>query len=224
MGSYEYWPPIMAEVLIEAGTVNLAKKAEWLVSYIWLPEGYDVNEINPTSIMFEGQIAAGEVLLDDQQQLVTAMFSLAKVVDILEAGDEVEVTISGKLTNRERFEGTDVIRVIDKGRQKPHPNTNVAPEIFITSPEDNDIIDPGPTKTIIEAQAVDIDGNVVEVRFFVNDILVGIDQNKGNGWSSEFSPGSSDIYTITAVAIDNNRAETVSQPIVVDVSAGTIPR
>lgn len=41
-------------------------------------------------------------------------FSRVKVQQILEA-DEVELIISGELFNGARFEGTDTIRIIDKG-------------------------------------------------------------------------------------------------------------
>jgi len=41
-------------------------------------------------------------------------FGRADVQDILEAG-EVELIISGELVDGAKFEGTDTIRVIDKG-------------------------------------------------------------------------------------------------------------
>jgi hypothetical protein len=41
-------------------------------------------------------------------------FSRAEVQDTIEAG-EVELIVSGELFNGAKFEGTDTIRVIDKG-------------------------------------------------------------------------------------------------------------
>lgn len=45
-------------------------------------------------------------------------FSRSEVQGILDVG-QVELTISGELTDGTVFEGTDIIRVIDKGNRKP---------------------------------------------------------------------------------------------------------
>ncbi|GAI85837.1 unnamed protein product, partial [marine sediment metagenome] len=39
------------------------------------------------------------------------------VQSILDAGDEVDVTVSGELTDSTPFGGSDTIRVIDKGKK-----------------------------------------------------------------------------------------------------------
>ncbi|MBA7669266.1 hypothetical protein ES703_77395 [subsurface metagenome] len=53
----------------------------------------------------------------DEQEQVAIKFSRSEVQAILNAG-EVELTITGQLTDGTAFEGTDVIRVIDEGRKK----------------------------------------------------------------------------------------------------------
>ena len=45
-------------------------------------------------------------------------FDRQSVIDILPVGDEVNVTVTGKLFDKTAFEGSDTIRVIDKGKGK----------------------------------------------------------------------------------------------------------
>ena len=117
MGAYEYSPPIPAEVRIIPRTINLASKGKWITCYIWLPEDYDVADIDPNSVVLEGEIEPEWFAVDEQQQVAIVRFRRSEVQEILNTG-QVELTITGQLTDGTIFEGTDVIRVIDKGKKK----------------------------------------------------------------------------------------------------------
>jgi hypothetical protein len=110
-------PPIQAEIDIDPDTLNLAGKGKWITCYIWLPEGYDVADVNSYSVFLEDEIGAEWILVDEEEQNVMTKFSRSEVQEMLEPGD-VELTISGELADGTRFEGTDTVRVIDKGRTK----------------------------------------------------------------------------------------------------------
>ena len=115
MGAYEYSPSIPAEVRIVPRTFNLASKGNWVTCYIWLPDEYDVADIDPNSIIFKDEIQAESFRVDEEQQVATARFKRSDVQAILEVG-EVELTVTGQLLNGTVFEGTDTIKVINKGR------------------------------------------------------------------------------------------------------------
>jgi len=113
MGAYEYRFTISAEARIVPQTINLASKGNWITCYIWLPEEYDVADIDPNSIFLESKIQPEQFSLNEDQQVAIAKFNRDKVQAILDVG-EIELTITGQLTDGTVFEATDKIKVIDK--------------------------------------------------------------------------------------------------------------
>lgn len=113
MGAYEYSPPIPAEARIAPRTINLASKGNWITCYIWLPEGYDVADIEPDSVFLEDEIKPDEFSADQQKQVAIAKFNREDLQAILEVGD-IELTITCQLTDGTNFEATDTIKVTDK--------------------------------------------------------------------------------------------------------------
>jgi hypothetical protein len=110
MGVYEY---IQAYVRIVPHTINLSSKGKWITSYIWLPDEYDVADIEPNSIFLEDEIQPEDFSVDQQKQVAVLRFSREDVQPILEVGD-VELIITCQLTDGTDFEGTDIIKVTDK--------------------------------------------------------------------------------------------------------------
>jgi hypothetical protein len=113
MGAYEYGQLISAEARIAPRTINLASKGNWITSYIWLPDEYDVADIEPNSIFLEDEIQPEDSSVDQQKQVATATFDREKVQSILNVGD-IELTITCQLTDGTSFEATDTIKVTDK--------------------------------------------------------------------------------------------------------------
>jgi len=117
---------IEADVEIEPKTFNLQSKGKLLTCHIWLPEDYNVADIEPNSVFLEGEpndIYAEWIWYNEKQNIVMAKFNRSEVQQILDVEDiieigEAELTVSGELDNGMVFVGTDVIRVIDKGGKK----------------------------------------------------------------------------------------------------------
>ena len=128
-----YYLPFGLDVDITPNTLNLSSKGRWITCRIWLPEDWDVADINSCSIFYGDEedgieIKASRIWFDEQEQVVMAKFDrdhseveemLVELYEIDELGKvEVELTVSGELANGTRFGGTDTIRVIDKGGKK----------------------------------------------------------------------------------------------------------
>ena len=107
-------PPITATVRIEPETLNLNSKGV-LTAFITLPEGLNVADIDLDTVECEGapavrgHVAGGHTFI--------AKFNRQDLVDV-PTGDEVTLTVTGKLVTGTPFAGSDTIRVIDKGGKK----------------------------------------------------------------------------------------------------------
>ena len=115
---------VPAAIDIDPDTLNLNSKGKWITCYIELPEGYDVEDIDVSTIKLNDQIPAeshptgiGDNDNDGIPDLMVK-FDRAAVQQMLQTGNEVEITVTGELTDGTLFEGTDTIRVIDKGGKK----------------------------------------------------------------------------------------------------------
>ncbi len=111
MGAYEFIP-LVAEVRIIPHTINLTNKGNWITAFLWLPEDYNVADIDPNSVFLEEQIKAERFLANEQEQVAMAWFIREDVQAILDVG-QVELSISGWLADGTVFEGSDVVKVID---------------------------------------------------------------------------------------------------------------
>ena len=114
MGAYEYSPPIPSDMRIIPRTINLRSKGQWIAAFIRLPEEYNVADIDPNSILLENEIKPDSFRLIEDEQTAIARFDREQVQSILDIG-EVELTITGQLTDGNLFEARDIIKVIDKG-------------------------------------------------------------------------------------------------------------
>ena len=96
-------------------TLNLNSKGRWITAYILPPEGYDVEDIDPGTIALgDGDFEVGGEYGEFDSNIAMVKFPRSEVQANLEAG-EVELTVSGEMIDGTLFEGTDTIRVIDKG-------------------------------------------------------------------------------------------------------------
>jgi len=109
---------------IKPDTLNLKSKGKWITCYIELPEGHNVDDIDISTILLNDQVPAeshptgiGDNDNDGVPDLMVK-FDRSAVQQILQASDDVEIVVTGELNDGTPFEGSDMIRVIDKGKKK----------------------------------------------------------------------------------------------------------
>lgn len=103
---------------INPDTLNLKSNGMWITCYIELPDGYDVVDINISTILLSDNVSAEDHPTNisdyDNDGIPDLMvkFDREAVQGILEPGESVAITVTGKLFDWTWFEGIDYIRVI----------------------------------------------------------------------------------------------------------------
>jgi hypothetical protein len=106
-------------------TLSLKGKGKWITAYIELPAGYDVADIDASTILLNDTVpavtdtkyafvtdAAKYITDNDKDGILERMvkFDRSAVSAILVVGDEIEITVTGDIAGTP-FEGTDTIKV-----------------------------------------------------------------------------------------------------------------
>jgi len=129
---------IPANINLEPETLNLKSNGEWITTYVELPEGYDVSNINVptinltnssgdiiTSVDLSAPATIGDYNGNGTSDLMvkfnrTVVVDYFSEIDIIEDGtgidEEIELVIAGELTDGTIFEGIGSIRLIKRGK------------------------------------------------------------------------------------------------------------
>jgi len=110
-------PVIYVEIDIKPTTLNLTSTSRWITCRIWLPEDYNVTDVNTATVYLEHQAQPEWIWFNQKQNLLMTKFNRSEIQNILEPAREVELTVSGYLLDGTYFLGTDTIKVINKGRK-----------------------------------------------------------------------------------------------------------
>jgi PKD repeat protein len=110
---------LTATVNIEPSTLNLKSKGKWITCYITLPEGYDVGDIDVSTILLDGIIPVersdivGDALMVKFDRAAVIQY-ITDVFGTLE--QQVMLRITGSLIQGTPFEGQDTITVFSRPR------------------------------------------------------------------------------------------------------------
>jgi len=117
MGADEIIEPVYVDVAITPTTLNLASNGKWITCYIWLPEGYDPDDVYCCIVIDGIEVEADRVHSNESGQYITAKFNRDDIDYLLEPGN-VELTVFCQTSDGTWFTGTDTITVLDKGNNK----------------------------------------------------------------------------------------------------------
>lgn len=116
--------PITVNVEYCPRTLNLKSEGKWITAFIELPKELDAYNVDAASIMLNGTILADKVHVEDSHLLVVK-FSRAEVIELIKdllekidfqcIGTEVSLTLTGKFTDGQTFQGNNTISVIHYG-------------------------------------------------------------------------------------------------------------
>lgn len=119
--------PISAAIDIDPDTLNLRSKGRWITTYIELPDGYNVSDINVATVNISdingqtvdipAQNHPTEIGDYDNDSIPDLMVKFDRLVveDNLSPGNAI-ITVCGILIDGTTFEGSDTIRVIKPGK------------------------------------------------------------------------------------------------------------
>lgn len=120
---FMFFSLIPTVVDIFPNTVNLKSGGRWIYAYIELPEGYTVEGIDVSTIKLEDAIVAtsqptaiGDYGADGINNLLVKFDRQALFVYLDGVTGEVELTLSGELSNGLHFEGSDTFFVVALGK------------------------------------------------------------------------------------------------------------
>ena len=120
---------IAVQVKISPSALNLKSKGNWINCEVRLPQGYDAADIDPATILLQGSLGA---IAPDRfvaaGQVAKMKFSRSGLQGIVEAGEQVVLTVTGSLELVDPdplvppvvvlFSGTDTIKVINPDDKK----------------------------------------------------------------------------------------------------------
>ena len=118
---------VPARLDFDPDTVSLSSRGKWVTCYIELPDGFDVNLIDGSTVELNGipaeigkqdwatpEANSSNIVDHDGDGVPERMvkFDLFYLQVLLTPGD-ADVTVSGELTDGTTFDGSDMIRVIE---------------------------------------------------------------------------------------------------------------
>jgi len=135
-GNWDIWfksfavaPLMHALIDIDPNTLNLRSKGKWITCYIELPEGYDVNGINVSTILLNGTVPAelhptevgdydGDGVPDlmvkfDRAEVTSYILANVNMTKLIEEKFmTITLTITGELDDGTPFQGSDTITIM----------------------------------------------------------------------------------------------------------------
>ena len=104
-------------VEIPEDTINLKEGYQCLSCYVWLPEEYNVADIDPDTILLNSKVGVASFEIKDELKLLITKFPWLQVKELLKPG-AFEFIVSGQLFDGTLFDSKDTVSVIDEEKEE----------------------------------------------------------------------------------------------------------
>jgi len=107
--TYSYIP---AEVEFHPETLNRKSQGKWVTVYIDLPDEYNEEDIDLSTIKLNGVVPAEESPTGIDDGILMVKFDRQAFIATHDVGESIEITVTGELFDGTPFEGSDDIRAL----------------------------------------------------------------------------------------------------------------
>ncbi|MHC5083202.1 MAG: hypothetical protein ACYTET_04600 [Planctomycetota bacterium] len=104
--------PIEMAFRVTPRTLNQKSNGRWISAVLTLPAGTVADDVDMSSILLEDEVEPDRIKGTGQKTKISMKFSRAEVIDVLDAGEAVEVELTAYLKDGTKIKATDTIRVI----------------------------------------------------------------------------------------------------------------
>jgi len=110
---------LTATVDIKPDALNVNMKGRWITAYIGLPEGYNVSNIDPSTIRLEGLFSPersnieGEALMVKFDAPSVTNYVLGQLYHMGLKRTSIELRVTGQLKDGTHFSGSDTITAMN---------------------------------------------------------------------------------------------------------------
>jgi parallel beta-helix repeat protein len=116
MGVYEYYPPIKVDLQILPKKISCRNSNSRLTARMILPAGFspqDVDTTSPAILLPTGieSISIKAFYNDTGLVVVNAVFETALLCEYSSQANEVELTVTGSLSSRQKFTGSTIVQI-----------------------------------------------------------------------------------------------------------------
>jgi len=111
---------LVALVNAKPNTLNLDSNLKWIFCDIKLPDGYDIADVDLSSIRLAAQLQPVWSVIDEYEAKVAVKFDRSHAEPLITAQQPPSVNISGKLNDGTSFAGSDTIRIKQANAKAKH--------------------------------------------------------------------------------------------------------
>ncbi|MBN2020634.1 MAG: hypothetical protein JW749_10475 [Sedimentisphaerales bacterium] len=107
--------PVGVSMKVSPRTINLKSKGQSITATLLLGDDLKADDVVVSSLRLLGQVPASKVKISARSNKLIAKFDRPEVQTLLQTGNDVEITLTGKMQDGTFITATDTVKVIKPG-------------------------------------------------------------------------------------------------------------